>query len=67
MQPCVISRTAPLALAAVKTCIRAAGDTPLGAGLAVEREALWRLTGTPDWREGAEAFLEKRTPEFTGH
>jgi len=54
------------ALAAAKTAIAAAIDTPGPAGIHAEREAFLALFGTPDQREGMAAFLEKREPRFGG-
>jgi enoyl-CoA hydratase/carnithine racemase len=52
------------ALAAAKRAIAAA--RPGDDGLVEEREAFVGLFGTPDQREGMEAFLEKRDPAFGG-
>jgi enoyl-CoA hydratase/carnithine racemase len=32
----------------------------------MEREALWRIFGSSDRREGMGAFLAKRAPEWSG-
>jgi enoyl-CoA hydratase/carnithine racemase len=52
------------ALRAAKEALNAAGDGSAATGLALERRAWAGLFGTHDQREGMEAFLEKREPEF---
>jgi enoyl-CoA hydratase/carnithine racemase len=52
------------ALAAAKSAIRAALLTPGPDGLVREGELFRGLFGTPDQREGMQAFLEKREPRF---
>jgi len=52
------------ALRAAKEALNAAGDGSAATGLALERRAWAGLFGTHDQREGMEAFLEKRDPEF---
>jgi enoyl-CoA hydratase len=45
-------------------CIVAAGEKPLAEAIAEERRAVLATLGTPDQREGMQAFLEKRRPRF---
>lgn len=45
-------------------CIVGAGDESLDEGIAEERRAVHATMGTPDQREGIQAFLEKRKPRF---
>jgi enoyl-CoA hydratase/carnithine racemase len=52
------------ALRAAKEALNAAGDGATATGHALERRAWAGLFGTRDQREGMEAFLEKREPEF---
>ncbi|QLG62160.1 enoyl-CoA hydratase/isomerase family protein [Halorarum salinum] len=52
------------ALRAAKEAINAVHEEPQGAGLTYERRAWAGLFGTHDQREGMDAFLEKRDPEF---
>lgn len=61
-----IAAQPPLAVAAAKDAIRAAGELPLADGLAYERRAFHALFATEDQREGMAAFLEKRRPAWRG-
>lgn len=56
----------PLAVRAAKELVRLAGDGDLRSGLRAEQQAVARLFGTDDRREGMGAFLEKRRASFTG-
>ncbi len=55
------------ALAAAKSAISAAVETPGPPGIARERALFLALFGGPDQREGMHAFLEKRSPRFGSH
>jgi enoyl-CoA hydratase/carnithine racemase len=56
-----------LAIGAIKVATRLGADLPLEGGLALEREAVWRLFMSQDAAEGLAAFGEKRPPRWTGH
>ena len=56
----------PLGLAAIKEMIRASWAHSLDEELDLQRDAMHRLGFTEDYREGVAAFLEKRSPTFTG-
>lgn len=53
-----------IAVAGMLGCIVGAGEKPLGESIAEERRAVLATMGTPDQREGIQAFLEKRRPRF---
>ena len=61
-----LSRHSPLALKMAKRVLNTAYDGPLHLGLEVEGLAYGLLRQTHDFREGVEAFGEKRRSEFTG-
>jgi enoyl-CoA hydratase/carnithine racemase len=56
-----------LAIGSIKIATRLGADLPLEGGLALEREAVWRLFASTDAAEGLAAFGEKRAPRWTGN
>ena len=65
-QAALMARHSPLALQAAKQALRQSQEVPLQAGLAQERQLFTLLAATEDRREGIDAFLQKRTPDFKG-
>ena len=61
-----IAAMPPLAVRAAKRAVRAAEELPLSEGLAAERAAFFDLFATEDQREGMRAFMDKRSPVWTG-
>ncbi|BCN27338.1 enoyl-CoA hydratase [Vibrio alfacsensis] len=61
-----IARMPPLAAEQIKEVINAGMDTSLDAALAIERKANALLFASCDQKEGMQAFIEKRYPEFKG-
>ncbi|MEB6377894.1 2,3-dehydroadipyl-CoA hydratase [Leclercia adecarboxylata] len=65
-QAALMARHSPLALQAAKQALRQSQEMPLNAGLVQERQLFTLLAATDDRREGIDAFLQKRTPDFKG-
>lgn len=61
-----IASRAPLAVRAAKKMINVAYDSSLADGLASEKQAFYDLFNTEDQKEGMQAFVEKRSPEWKG-
>lgn len=54
----------PRAVAQSKLAVRACGDADLATARNIGLEALAMLIDGPEWREGMNAFMEKREPRF---
>ena len=61
-----ISANAPVAVALAKSSINRALETDLDAGLKYELDTVMKCMTTKDKKEGMQAFIEKRRPEFKG-
>ena len=61
-----ISAQSPLAVMMNKELVDAAYETPLSAGVAMERRLFHSLFAFDDQKEGMAAFIEKRKPDFRG-
>ena len=61
-----IASRAPLAVRAAKKMINASYESSLTDGLAEEKQAFYELFDTADQKEGMQAFVEKRKPNWTG-
>ncbi|MBI4279765.1 MAG: enoyl-CoA hydratase/isomerase family protein [Armatimonadetes bacterium] len=61
-----IASKAPVAVRLAKEAVLRAFDTTLEGGLDYERKCFYLLFATEDRREGVRAFLDKRSPKFTG-
>ena len=59
-------RRAARAVGHIKRAVVSGGEMSFGDGLALERELQQRLFESDDAREGLDAYLNKRTPEFKG-
>ncbi len=62
----IIASKAPVAVRMAKEAVRAAADTTVREGLAIEERNFYLLFATADQKEGMRAFIEKRPPEFEG-
>ena len=61
-----IVRQAPLAVRALKRLVNEGTDAALETALSYEQQTLIALYATADGQEGIAAFMEKRSPTFTG-
>jgi enoyl-CoA hydratase len=62
-----IAARAPLAVRFGKEMVSHAFESFLGDGLNEERRAFYFLFSSEDQKEGMEAFMEKRVPEWKGY
>nr|WP_223479427.1 enoyl-CoA hydratase-related protein [Oricola indica] len=61
-----IAEMPPLAVSEIKQVVLAGVDAPLDTAIMLERRAAYMLFGTEDKKEAMTAFIEKRTPNFSG-
>ena len=61
-----LAKAAPLALRGILDCVLTGGETALDQGLEFESTQFGLIFSTTDMREGTNAFLERRQPEFAG-
>ena len=54
------------AVGRIKRSVQSGAEIPFESGLAVERELQQQLFQSDDAREGLNAYVEKRKPEFSG-
>ena len=59
-----VANQSPVAVAACKRLVHSARDITIASGLQAERDEFVKLFSTEDQKEGVNAFLEKRTPEW---
>jgi enoyl-CoA hydratase len=61
-----ISQKGPLALRLAKAVVNRGADVEMETALYLEKLAQTVLMGSEDKREGTQAFLDKRQPQFQG-
>jgi len=61
-----VAARAPIAVRHAKQAVNKAFESSLSEGLADERNLFYQLFATVDQKEGMQAFLEKRKPEWNG-
>ncbi|MCU0397309.1 MAG: enoyl-CoA hydratase-related protein [Cyclobacteriaceae bacterium] len=62
-----IASMSPVAVQLAKEAINRSFETQLDEGLAFERKNFYLTFASADQKEGMQAFVEKRKPEFKGH
>jgi enoyl-CoA hydratase len=62
----LIATKSPVALRTAKDSVNQAFETFLQSGIDFERRAFYVLFASEDQKEGMQAFIEKRTPQFAG-
>jgi len=61
-----MAKNSPMAIAKVKKVMNRGNDLTISEGLELESEQFSHLFSSQDMKEGTEAFLEKRRPQFLG-
>jgi enoyl-CoA hydratase len=55
------------AVGRIKRSVQSGAEVPFESGLAIERELQQQLFESPDAKEGLDAYVSKRTPNFQGY
>lgn len=61
-----ILRHSPPAVSRIIAAVTRGLNTPISEGLLIEAEQFARMAATADILEGLNAWIERRTPEYTG-
>ena len=62
-----VAANGPVAVQAVLRALRATEGVPEAEAMRLDSEIGMAVYASDDAREGPRAFVEKRTPQFTGH
>jgi 2-oxoglutaroyl-CoA hydrolase len=62
-----LNALSPLALSSLKRVLNQGEDCSIEASFDLEGHAYEKLRDSHDYKEGAEAFFEKRKPRYTGN